>query len=413
MKNQLSRLDSAIANLQQGKMIILTDDADRENEGDLIFPAENVNAEMINFMIRHCSGIICLPMQALQLKRLGLSWMVAPHENTSHHGTPFATSIEAKTGVSTGVSAADRARTIQAAIHANATADDIVKPGHIFPLLARDGGVLERPGHTEGAVDLVRLAGFKPAAVLCEVMNSDGTMAKGQRLRAFAELHQIKMLAIDEIITHRLAQEIITEEISSTNIPLDNYGLFKLQLMREKYNKQEHIVLSKGDVKTMHAPLVRIHSACLTGDLFGSQRCDCNQQLHYSLEKISAEGGILIYLNQEGRGIGLSEKIKAYALQEKGLDTVTANRELGWPADARKYYMAAHILRQLNLAKIRLLTNNPHKIEDLTKYGIAEIERIAMPAFCNQHNKKYLQTKQIKLRHYPSNDSEQNLYEAQ
>ncbi len=394
----VEQVELALNDLRQGKMIVLIDHSDRENEGDLIFPADIVTPEIINFMIRHCSGIICLSLTADQLKKLGLNYMVPPHENTSQRGTPFTISIEAKTGVTTGVSAQDRATTILAAIKKDATEQDLVKPGHVFPLHARAGGVLEREGHTEGAVDMVRLAGFSPAAILCEVMNPDGTMAKGNELKAFADQHQLKILSIADLITYRLTHENLISEEITTEIPLEKYGVFKMSVIKEKFNQHEHIVLI-NDKPSSHPPLVRIHSTCITGDLFGSQRCDCNKQLNYSLQKISEEGGILIYLNQEGRGIGLFNKIKSYSLQEHGFDTVEANKHLGFPADLREYYMAANILRNLNITDIRLLTNNPLKVAGLKKYGIANIQIESMPVFRNEHNSYYLLTKKEKLNH--------------
>jgi len=388
----------AIHELQQGKMIILVDDPERENEGDLIFPAESINPAVIQFMIQHGSGIICLPMMAEQLKKLNLPLMVPAEENTSQRGTPFTVSIEAKEGVSTGVSAADRAQTILAAMRADAKPEDLVRPGHVFPLKARDGGVFERAGHTEGSIDIVRAAGFQPAAVLCEVMNPDGTMARGENLQAFADTHGLKILTIQDLIDYRLCYDNLIEEEISSKVPLEGYGVFNLSVIKEKWNSKEHIVLTHEKTNRDQPPLVRVHSACMTGDLFGSQRCDCKQQLHYSLQQISEQGGILIYLNQEGRGIGLLNKIKAYALQEKGADTVEANQKLGWPVDARQYYMAAQILRGRHIRQIRLLTNNPHKFESLQKYGLA-VERVPLPIFFSPHNQRYLQTKQSKMNH--------------
>lgn len=395
----IKRVEAAIKELQQGKMLILTDHPDREDEGDLIFPAENVDAEKINFMIRNCSGIICLPMLGKQLNKLRLPYMVAPHEQTSPRGTPFTVSIEARAGVTTGVSASDRAHTILTAINDNATEYDLVKPGHIFPLHAKDNGVLARPGHTEGTVDIVRLAGFKPAGVLCEVMNPDGTMARGQQLEKFAKQHRLMILSIEDIIQYRLSTENLIEDETSAALPLEEYGLFKITIVKEKISGHEHVVLTNDKIKTNAPPLVRIHSSCITGDLFGSQRCDCNSQLNYALKRISVEGGMIIYLQQEGRGIGLFNKIKAYALQEGGLDTIEANQQLGLPSDSRSYAIAANILRNKNIEHIRLLTNNPSKINDLEKYGIAHVEREPLPVFCNEHNKNYLRAKKNKLAH--------------
>jgi len=404
MLTYTERVESALNDLKQGKMIILTDSPDRENEGDLIFPAEITTPEKINFMIQHCSGIICLSLDDTFINKMGLKPMVYPDENTSSRETPFTVSIEAKHGITTGVSAQDRAKTILTAINDNAVQDDLVKPGHIFPLHAKKHGVLARAGHTEGAMDLARLAGFKSAAVLCEIMNLDGSMAKGKDLTEFANKHQLQILSIEDLIQYRLSRENFIEEEVSAKLPTHSYGVFDLSVVREKITQNEHIVLTK-EVTGSVSPLVRVHSCCITGDLFGSQRCDCNQQLNYSLQKISQEGGILIYLNQEGRGIGLFNKIKAYALQEKGFDTIEANQKLGMPVDAREYFIAANILRNRGINGIRLLTNNPAKVEGLKKYGITNIECENMPVFCNSHNKNYLYTKKTKLNHFINDDA--------
>lgn len=391
-------IDAAINDLKHGKMIILTDHPDRENEGDLVFPAETVTTEMINFMIRNCSGIICLSLLEEQLKKIGVDYMVAPNNNTSSRGTPFTVSIEAQHGVSTGVSAHDRAVTIRTAISDNVKPEYIAKPGHIFPLYARAGGVLERQGHTEGSIDIARLAGFQPAAVLCEVMNPDGSMARGAQLENFAKQHQLTMISIDDIVDYRRANEDLIVDQVETHLPIANRGIFKLSVFKEKYSTSEHLALSNID-HISDSTLVRIHSACATGDIFGSQRCDCNIQLEYSLQKLSEKGGVLIYLDQEGRGIGLFNKIKAYSLQDKGYDTVAANQCLGLPVDDRNYSIAANILRNMGVTRIRLLTNNPAKIDSLKKYGIMDVQREEIPVFCNQFNKDYLQTKKNKLNH--------------
>jgi 3,4-dihydroxy 2-butanone 4-phosphate synthase/GTP cyclohydrolase II len=396
MQSHIERVESAMDDLRQGKIIILMDHPHRENEGDFIFPAETVTPEIMNFIIRHSSGIVCLSLFEKEIRRLGLPYMVPLHENTSLRGTPFTVSIDAKNGITTGVSAGDRVTTVQAAICDDAKPEDLVKPGHVFPLYAKSGGVLERAGHTEGAVDLVRLAGFKPAAVLCEVMNPDGTMTKGQQLMEFSKQHQIKVLSIEDIISYRMTREnLIAEEISA-ELPLESYGTFTITIVKEKITGDEHVILEKK-TKNSAATLVRIHSACLTGDLLSSLRCDCHGQLHYSLKRISEEGGILIYLSQEGRGIGLFNKIKAYALQEQGLDTVEANEKLGLPADSRKYYIAANILRNRGVSHVKLLTSNPAKIQDLQRYGIAHVEQASIPVFHNEHNKNYLNVKKLKL----------------
>lgn len=395
MKSYIERVESAIHDLHQGKMILLTDNPSRENEADLIFPAEKTTPEMISFMLSHTSGIICLPLTKDCAKRLNLPLMLPEDKNTSCRGTPFTISIDAREGITTGVSAEDRTKTILAVVNDNAKAEDLVKPGHMFPLIAKEHGVLERAGHTEGAIDLVRLAGFKPAAVLCEVMNPDGTMMRGKALDDFAGKYDLKILSIDDLIAYRLHRENLIEEEVSAELPLEKYGVFEISIVKEKLTQKEHVVLTKN---LKDNPLVRIHSSCLTGDIFHSQRCDCHQQLQYALKRVGEEGGILIYLNQEGRGIGLFNKIKAYALQEKGLDTVEANEQLGMPADAREYYLAAAILRKRNIQSIRLLTNNPSKISELEKYGITAV-REEMPSFLTPYNQKYLKTKKSKLKH--------------
>lgn len=393
------RVKAALRDLQQGKMIILTDHPDRENEGDLIVPAEKITPEIMNFMIRQGTGIVCVSLTAERAQALDFPLMVNRGDNNCARGTQFTVSIDAKNSITTGVSAADRSKTIELIISEKANPDDFVKPGHVFPLLAKAGGVLERQGHTEGSIDLARLAGFKPVAVLCEIMNPDGTMTCGPELQEFANAHQLNMLSIDDLLAYRLQHENMIEEESSAILPFDQYGKFKMTVVREKITGQEHVVLIKEGMPSHPLPLVRIHSSCLTGDLFGSQRCDCHHQLHYSLQRISEEGGVLIYLNQEGRGIGLFNKIKAYALQEHGFDTVDANTSLGLPVDARKYHIAANILRHHHITKIRLLTNNPHKLDDMKKYGITQVERESMPSFDNEHNRFYLETKNVKLKH--------------
>ena len=370
---------------------------DSENEGDLVCSAESISTETMNFMIREGSGIVCLAITSEQVKKLNLSPMVPPNENTSFVSTPFTVSIDAK-GVS-GVSASDRVQTIQLAINPNVQPDDLAKPGHIFPLHARDGGVLERQGHTEGSVDLLRLAGLRPAAVICEIMNKDGTMARGEQLEAFAVKHNINILSINDIIAYRLKRENLIADEISTILPLEDYGSYTMTVIKEKYSKDEHIVLKKESTNPLQPILVRIHSSCVTGDIFASQRCDCHRELHYSLNKMSDEGGILIYLKQEGRGIGLFNKIKAYALQEQGLDTVEANEKLGLPVDARQYHISANIFRHTQIKQIRLLTNNPDKINELKKYGIANVIHEPMPVFHNEHNLHYLITKKEKLNH--------------
>lgn len=399
MHSSIERVEKAIHDLKQGKMIILTDDPTRENEGDLIVAAEKITPEIMNFMIRNGTGIVCLPLTTEQVTQLDLPLMVPINENTCVRGTQFTVSIDARDGISTGVSAADRAHTVQVAINADTHPTDLVRPGHIFPLLAKDGGVLARQGHTEGAIDLVRLAGFKPAAVLCEIMNPDGTMAHTKRLEEFATTHQLTLLSINDIVTYRLQHENLIADEATTTVPLAGYGNFQMTIVKEKITGMEHLILTKDKPSALHPTLVRIHSACTTGDLFASERCDCNKQLHHALQRISDEGGMLIYLNQEGRGIGLFNKIKAYALQDQGLDTVAANQQLGLPIDSRQYHLAAAILRHHGIQQVRLLTNNPDKVNDLLKFGIARVEREAIPAFQNEHNQFYLKTKRDKLHH--------------
>jgi 3,4-dihydroxy 2-butanone 4-phosphate synthase/GTP cyclohydrolase II len=404
MQSYLENVEAALADLRQGKMIILIDHPDRENEGDLVCSAEHITPEGMNFIIRHTSGIVCLSLAEAQLKKLALPLMIPARENSSARGTPFTISIDAKHAITTGVSAVDRVKTIQATIHEQAQPEDLVKPGHIFPLQARAGGVLERAGHTEGAVDIVRLAGLKPAGVLCELMNPDGSMMQGTQLAKFAAEHTLKILSIDDIIAYRRYHENLIEEEVIADLPLESYGAFKISVIKEKIAGHEHVVLTKN-VAEQENVLVRIHSACLTGDLFGSLRCDCHHQLRYSLQRISEEGGILIYLSQEGRGIGLLNKIKAYALQEQGFDTIEANQQLGLPVDSRQYYIAANVLRNRGIGTIRLLTNNPHKISALKKCGVTHITMEAMPIFANDFNKHYLQAKKDKLNHFINNHS--------
>lgn len=398
MSSSTSRVKDAINALKQGKMVILTDHPDRENEGDLIAPAETITNEQMNFMIRQGTGIVCMSITEDLAQKMQLPLMVSKTDNSSFRGTPFTVSIDATNGITTGVSAADRVSTIKATIADNAVASDLVKPGHIFPLLADSHGVLGRDGHTEGSIDLVKMAGFKSAAVLCEIMHEDGDMLRGEQLLTFAEQQDLPILSIDDLITERLRCENLIADQVSTSIHLNHYGTFNCTVIKEAVSGKEHIVLSKPS--SQESPLVRLHSACSTGDIFGSTRCDCQEQLHYSLEQLSNEGGYLVYLSQEGRGIGLLNKLKAYHLQDKGLDTVEANLELNLPVDDRKYYIAANYLKSQDVTSIRLLTNNPNKIANLEIYGFDNIERIEMPVFCSQYNFKYLKTKKDKLNHF-------------
>lgn len=399
MQARIERVESALNDLKLGKMVILTDHPERENEGDLIVAAEKITPAIMNFMIRQGTGIVCLPMTTAWQQKLDLPLMITSDQNNCMRGTQFTISIDAKEGISTGVSAEDRCKTVECVMNSQARPQDLVRPGHLFPLLAKEGGVLERQGHTEGSIDLVRLAGFQPVSVLCEIMNVDGSMTRGLQLHHFANTHQLKILSIEDIIAYRLLHENRIEDESTALLPLEKYGNFKITVIKEKGSNQEHIILEKEGKSSPAAPLVRLHSCCLTGDIFASKRCDCQHQLHYSLERISEEGGFLIYLNQEGRGIGLFNKIKAYALQEQGHDTVEANTLLGLPADSRQYSIAANILRNKDITKVRLLTNNPNKISDLKDYGITEVEQERMPSFHNEYNQTYLKTKNDKLKH--------------
>jgi 3,4-dihydroxy 2-butanone 4-phosphate synthase / GTP cyclohydrolase II len=395
----MNSVETAINALKQGKMILLTDPMDRENEGDFVFPAEIITPEVMRFMIHHGTGIVCFTLPEEHLKRLELPLMVPEHQNKTRHNTPFTLPVDAKEGITTGVSAADRTRTVQVMMDPEAKPSDLVRPGHMYPLQARSGGVLERNGHTEGALDIVKLAGFKPGAVICEAIHPNGTMVKGKDLLTLAKEHNLVVLSIDDLITYRLSTENLIDETAKAFLPTEKYGDFEMSVIKEKYTHLEHTVLYQKPKENNKPLLVRIHSCCQTGDLFGSLRCDCQKQLEYSLEKIQREGGILIYLNQEGRGIGLLNKIKAYALQEKGMDTVQANLELGFSADSRSYAVVPSILRQMNIQQIRLLTNNPQKINELKKYGFSHVEREAMPVFENPKNKQYLSTKKERLNH--------------
>ena len=393
----VSTIEEALEDLRQGKMIILVDDEDRENEGDLTMAAEMVTPEAVNFMAKYGRGLICLSLDHTIVERLQLPLMV--HDNRSPFKTAFTVSIEARTGVTTGISAADRATTILAAVADDARPDDLVQPGHVFPLRARRGGVLFRTGQTEGSVDLARLAGLKPAGVICEVMNDDGTMARMPDLEAFAGEHGLKIATVADIIEYRMRKESFVHQAAETVLPTP-FGEFRAIAFVNDIDDYEHMALVKGEVDPEKEVLVRVHSQCLTGDVFGSYRCDCGSQLEKALERVQQEGlGVILYLQQEGRGIGLANKLKAYSLQDQGRDTVEANEELGFKADLRDYGVGAQILVSLGVRKMRLMTNNPKKIKGLEGYGLEVAGREPLECEPRPENLKYLMTKCQKLGH--------------
>ncbi len=395
----VSQIEEVIEDIKAGKMIILVDDEDRENEGDLCMAAELVTTEAINFMAKYGRGLICLTLTPDLVDKLELPMMVA--NNQSPYGTGFTISIEARTGVTTGISAADRARTIQAAVATDAQARDLVSPGHIFPLRARKGGVLVRTGQTEGSVDLSRLAGMKTAGVICEVMNEDGTMARMPDLEKFAEEHNLKIATIADLVAYRLRRDVLIHRVAEARIPTDNAGEFTAIVYTNDIDTYEHLALVKGTIEPDKRTLVRVHSECLTGDVFGSSRCDCGLQLNAAMRMIEQEGcGVLLYMRQEGRGIGLGNKIKAYKLQdEEGIDTVDANIKLGFKPDLRDYGIGAQILRDLGVRKMGLLTNNPKKIIGLDGYGLEVVDRFPLEIEAGDENKEYLQCKRDRMGH--------------
>jgi 3,4-dihydroxy 2-butanone 4-phosphate synthase/GTP cyclohydrolase II len=397
MGNEFSTIEDALVDVGQGKMIVIVDDEDRENEGDLMIAAEKVTPEIINFMAKFGRGLICLTLTESRTRDLGLNMMV--DDNQSTFETPFTVSIDARQGVTTGISAADRAHTIKVAIDPDSVRNDLVKPGHIFPLRAKNGGVLVRMGQTEASVDMARIAGLPPYGVICEIMNDDGTMARVSQLTQFIKVHGLKMITTKDVAEYRLKKEALVEEVTSTILPTHS-GEFRAVVFKNILNDQTHIALVKGEIREDEPTLVRVHSQCLTGDVFGSYRCDCGEQLKKSMEMIDQEGkGVLLYLYQEGRGIGLVNKLKAYALQDQGKDTVQANEELGFKPDLRDYGIGAQILRKLGLGKIRIMTNNPRKIVGLEGYGLHLVERVHIEVQAKEDNIKYLRTKQEKMGH--------------
>ncbi len=393
----ISNIEGALEDLRQGKMIILVDDEDRENEGDLTLAAEKATPDAINFMAKYARGLICLSLDPDMVERLKLPLMV--QDNRSHFQTAFTVSVEAKHGVSTGISVADRAHTILTAVADDAKPDDLVQPGHLFPLRARKGGVLRRTGQTEGSVDMARLAGLKPAGVICEIMNDDGTMARRPDLDKFAKKHDLRIVTVADIIAYRMRNESFVHKEGETVLPTA-FGEFKAIAFRNELDNGEHLALVKGQIDPHKDILVRVHSECLTGDVFGSYRCDCGDQLKKALEMIDQEGlGVVLYLRQEGRGIGFANKLKAYALQDKGFDTVEANAELGFKADLRDYGVGAQILVALGIRKMRIMTNNPKKIVGLEGYGLAVTGRVPIEVPPRPENVHYLLTKCEKLGH--------------
>ncbi len=397
MSSPFHSIESAIEDIRLGKMVILVDDEDRENEGDLVMAAELVRPEDINFMALYARGLICLPMEAHHLDRLGIPMMV--EKNASKYETAFTVSIEAAQGVTTGISAADRAHTIRVAVDPNSTEADVISPGHIFPLRAKRGGVLARAGQTEGSVDLAKLAGLSGAGVICEIMNDDGSMARLPELEIFAKRYDIKIVCINDLIAYRMKHDRIVHQVATAKLPIEGLGDFQVSVYEEILEGLQHVVLQKGEITEETPTLVRVHSECLTGDVFGSSRCDCGWQLHAALQLISEKGGVLLYMSQEGRGIGLANKIKAYELQDQGLDTVEANQRLGFAADHRDYGIGSQILRDLGIGKMRLLTNNPKKIYGIQGYGLEIVSREPIIMEPTAENYHYLRTKQIKLGH--------------
>jgi len=401
MKYRFDTIEEAIRELQEGRMVILCDDEDRENEGDLCMAAEKVTPEAINFMSKHGRGLICLSLTPEKVEALKLPMMT--DTNTSAYGTAFTVSIEAKKGVTTGISARDRAVTVLAAINPDARAEDLARPGHVFPLRARPGGVLQRAGQTEGSVDLARLAGLMPAGVICEIMNDDGTMARVPELMKFARRHGLKIVTVKDLIHYRMKTEMFVRRLAAVHLPTD-HGDFTAIAYGNDVDRNIHLALVKGDIQPGDRVLVRVHSECLTGDVFASRRCDCGEQLHKAMRIVEREGkGVILYMRQEGRGIGLEGKLRAYELQDAGLDTVEANLKLGFKADLRDYGIGAQILVDLGVRDMRLITNNPKKIVGLEGYGLQVVERVPLEIPPHEKNIAYLKTKKKKLGHILGN----------
>src|SRR5277367_307361 len=397
MKKLFDKIESVVADIRKGKMVIVVDDADRENEGDLICAAQFITPAAVNFMAKHGRGLICVATNPERLQQLGIERMV--RQNRESLRTDFQVSVDAARGITTGISAADRARTIQIMAGPTTVPEDLVQPGHVFPLRAKPGGVLQRAGHTEAAVDLVKLSGRRPMGIVCEIMSDDGSMARLAELQRFARRHRLKICTIEELIYYRRTREKLVERIEVVKLPTA-YGDFDLHLYRSHTDGQHHVALVKGEVAGKKNVLVRVHSECLTGDVFGSCRCDCGPQLRQAMRQIAAAGrGVIVYMRQEGRGIGLAPKILAYKLQEQGYDTVEANQKLGYGMDLREYGLGAQILADLGLKTIRLLTNNPKKVVGLEGYGLKITEQVPIRIKSNPHNERYLKTKREKLGH--------------
>ena len=391
------KIQAAIEDIQNGKFVIVTDDADRENEGDLIMASEMITPEAVNFMAKYARGLICVSVNKDDASRLQLDLM--EQKNTSLHETNFTISIDAVKDTTTGISAQDRSKTIRLMVDEHSKPKDFARPGHIFPILAKEGGVLRRSGHTEASLELAELAGFKPSGVLCEIMAEDGTMLRGKDLFSFADIHNLKLISITELISYVRVKKSLIDKIETTKLPTD-YGDFMLHLYQDKFENKQHIALTHGKIQNNEPTLVRVHSECVTGDIFSSKRCDCGAQLDYAMKKIVEVGcGIIIYLKQEGRGIGLKHKIKAYKLQDEGLDTVEANEKLGFPPDMRDYGTGAQILKDLGVTKLNVMTNNPKKLVGLEGHGLEISERIKIKMPTEPENEKYLSTKAKKLGH--------------